>query len=158
MTQISQKSKIIFGALVVSCAVAAFGLKIGDSRAQSSGLSGKYGCLENSNAVPVQAPYTGTSVYMNTMVYADFDTRTYASTSSVTDRFNQTGASQSISNMSGTFTLETGPITGSYTMRLTGGGGATVTLIPVNSGNTVLYATANLGTGTLPSTGVCQKI
>ncbi|MBU3596221.1 hypothetical protein ICN10_07365 [Polynucleobacter sp. 86C-FISCH] len=158
MTHISQKSKFIFGALAFTCGVAIFGMKINDSRAQTSGLSGKYGCLENSNAVAVQAPYTGSEVFMNSMVYVDFDARTYASTSSVTNRFNQAGASQSVSNISGTFTVATGPITGSYTMRLTGGGGATATLMPVNSGNTLLYATANLGTGTLPSTGVCQKI
>lgn len=156
MTQISQKSKIVFGALVISCAVAAFGLKIGDSRAQSSGLSGKYGCLENSNAVPVQAPYTGTSVYMNSMIYVDFDSKTYESSSSITERFNQSGASQSTTNSSGTFTLSSGPITGTYTIRTSGGGSSTVML--VNSGNTLLYASANLGTGTLPSTGVCQKI
>lgn len=158
MIQITQKPKIIFGALVVSCAVAGFSLKISDSRAQSLGLSDKYGCLENSNAVAVQAPYTGSAVHMNSMIYVDFDTKTYASTSSVTNRFNQASTSQSVSNMSGTLTIATGQITGSYTMLVSGGGGATVTLMPVNSGNTILYATANLSTGTLPSTGVCQKI
>lgn len=158
MNHIFQKSKFIFGALAITCGVAIFGMKINDSRAQTSGLSGKYGCLENGNAVPIQAPKAGGSVYINTMVYIDFDAKTYSSSSAVINSFNQNGANQTISNMSGRLTVSTGPIPGSYSMVVDGGLGDTVTLMPVNSGNTVLYANASTGSGSLPSTGVCQKI
>jgi hypothetical protein len=158
MIKISKGSKFIFAAVAISCGAAIFGGKITESRAQTSGLSGKYGCLENGNAVPIQAPKAGSSVYMNTMVYIDFDAKTYSSSSAVINSFNQNGANQTISNMSGRLTISTGPITGSYSMVVDAGLGDTVTLMPVNSGNTILYANASTGSGSLPSTGVCQKI
>jgi hypothetical protein len=147
----------VAASLIIGVAIGALAAhKIPESKAQSSALSGKFGCVINSNATGfLQATGIG-NAFTNTLGIFDFDLRTAVGISSVVDNFNQGAAALSNFNESSSIAVNAGPFAGSYTV--TTSGGAIYSLVPVNSSNTMLVSKANTGPGTLPETGVCQKI
>ena len=149
--------KVVIAILVV-IGVATFAYKIPETKAQvSPALTGKYGCLGNSNAAPYMISNQGNNVYMNFIGIIDMDTRTASGTASVTSNFNAANTTQSndvVSDM--TFTMAQGPFPGSYTV--TYSSGAIDTVVLVNSGNTILSKSVTTGPGTMTETSVCQKI
>lgn len=149
--------KVVIAILVV-IGVATFAYKIPETKAQASPvLTGKYGCLGNSNAAPYMISKQGGDVYMNFIGILDMDTRTANATNSVTSNFNAANTTQSNDVLSDiTFTMAQGPFPGSYTVTFSSGG--IETMVPVNSGNTILSKSVKTGPGTMTDTTVCQKI
>jgi hypothetical protein len=149
--------KVVIAILAV-IGITTFAYKIPETKAQTSpALTGKYGCLGNSNAAPYMISKQGQEVWMNFIGIIDMDTRTANGTSSATSNFN---AENTIQNnyvtTSATFTIVQGPFPGSYTV--TYSSGAIDTFVPVNSGNTILSKSVKTGPGTMTDTTVCQKI
>lgn len=130
--------------------------KIPETKAQSSGLSGKYGCISNSNSAPYLQKYTGFNFYMNSAGFFDFDTKKITASQSVASNFNTGGISLSNDDFTIDFTITSGPISGAYTMTISGG--SSLIVIPVNSGNTLLLKSITTGPGAIADTGMCQKI
>lgn len=154
--QINLSPKLV-AVMVVLIGIATFAYKIPETKAQASPtLTGKFGCVINSNATGfLQASGIG-DAFTNTLGIFDFDLRTAVGISSVVDNFNRGTAALSNFNESSPISITTGPFAGSYT--LTTSGGVIYSLVPVNSSNTMLVSKANTGPGGLPETGVCQKI
>ncbi len=156
--QINFNTKVIAAALIALGSIVLI-QKIPETKAQSSniaGLTGKYGCLINTNATPYLKAYETGNVYMNNIGIIDFDSRTVNATASVASNFNSLNTSLSNDIFSTTFTLTAGPFTGSYTATFASGG--IDTFVPVNSGNTILGKSSKTGTGTITETYVCQKL
>ncbi len=130
--------------------------KIPESKAQASALSGKFGCVTNTNATGFLQTNNIGDAWTNTLGIFDFDLKTAIGVSSVTNSFNQANPTLSNYDESGNITVVSGPFSGSYTV--TTSGGAIYTVVLVNSGNTLLVTRANTGGGKLPETGACQKI
>jgi hypothetical protein len=149
--------KVVIAILAV-IGITTLAYKIPETKAQTSpALTGKYGCLGNSNAAPYMLSKQGGDVWMNFIGIIDMDARTANATSSVVDNFNAAGTSQSNDVMSGaTFTIAQGPFPGSFTATFSSGG--IDTWVPVNSGNTILSKSVKTGTGTITETSICQKI
>lgn len=154
--QINFNSKVIAAVLIAVCAIALVN-KIPETKAQSSAITGKFGCVSNTNAAPYLIAKAGQDAWINNLAHLDFDTRVASVTESVVSNFNQSGTSQrnDVSN-NVPFTLSTGPITGSTTLTFSAGG--VVAFIPVNSGNTLLWVAIKTGRDHMTNTGVCQKI
>ena len=159
MSQVSLNINLnprVVAALLVVALLIGVAYKIPESRAQSSSISGKFGCITNTNSTGfLQAGNIG-DAFTNTLGIFDFDLKTGVGISSVTSNFNTNNASLRNFNESSSFTLVSGPFAGSYTLTFSAGG--IYTVIPVNSGNTLLVNFARTGPGILPETGVCQRI
>jgi hypothetical protein len=158
--QINFNPKVIAAALIALGSIVLI-QKIPETKAQSSniaGLTGKYGCLANSNATPylkTKENFNG-SVYMNNIGIIDFDSSRANATASIAVNFNSLNTNLSNDVVSTTFTLTAGPFTGSYTATFAAGG--IDTLVPVNSGNTILGKSSKTGTSAMTETYVCQKL
>lgn len=134
-----------------------FAFKIPETKAQSSAITGKFGCVTNTNATPYLVSKAGQNAYINNLAYLDFDSRTGDVTESVLSNFNTSGTSQRNDISTNiTFTVTSGPITGSSKITFSGGG--IIAVIPVNSGNTLLWVSFQTGGDHMANTGVCQKI
>jgi hypothetical protein len=154
--QINFNPKVVIAILAV-IGITTLAYKIPETKAQTSpALTGKYGCLGNSNAAPYMISKQGGDVYMNFIGIIDMDTRTANVTNSVTSNFNAANTTQSNDVVSNTFTMAQGPFPGSYTVTFSSGG--IETMVPVNSGNTILSKSVKTGPGTMTDTTVCQKI
>ena len=154
--QINFNPKVVIAILAV-IGITTLAYKIPETKEQTSpALTGKYGCLGNSNAAPYMISKQGGDVYMNFIGIIDMDTRTANVTNSVTSNFNAANTTQSNDVVSNTFTMAQGPFPGSYTVTFSSGG--IETMVPVNSGNTILSKSVKTGPGTMTDTTVCQKI
>jgi hypothetical protein len=147
----------VVAALLVVALIIGLAYKIPESKAQSTGITGKFGCVTNTNATPYLVSKVGQDAWMNNLAYLDFDTNSGSVTESVVSNFNSAGTSQrNIITSNITFTVATGPITGSSKVTFSGGG--VIALMPVNSGNTLLWVAFQTGGDHMTNTGVCQKI
>ena len=145
-------------AMMVLIGVAALAYKIPETKAQSSTvITGVFGCIENSNATPYLEAKKTQDAWMNRLAHMNFDTNTISVMYSINTNFNSNGTAQRNETGSTTFTVTTGPITGSYTVTYPATGG-TITVMPVNSGNTLLYIDSKTGPDHMSNTGVCQRI
>ena len=154
--QINFNPKVV-AALLITGLILGLAYKIPETKAQSSTLTGKFGCISNTNTAPYLVAKAGQEAWVNGLSYVDFDAKTISDISAVTTNFNVTQTSQRndiTSNMS--FIVTTGPITGSYTITLANG--SLYTMMPVNSGNTLLSVTSKTGQDHMVDTGVCQRI
>jgi hypothetical protein len=154
---ISFNPKVLIAILAV-IGVATYAYKIPETKAQSSSaISGKFGCVSNTNATPYLESKTGQDAWMNNLAYLDFDARSGSVTESVLSNFNSMGTSQrNVITNNVSFTVTSGPITGSSKVTFLGGG--EIALMPVNSGNTLLWISFQTGRDHMTNTGVCQRI
>ncbi len=152
--QINFNPKVVaFLALAALLGILAY--KIPETKAQSSAFTGKFACITNVNALPFLTAKNNQTAFISSLAIIDFDTKDVSSTITSVARFNTNTASQQSTEVSGTFTVTSGPITGAYTITFSVGG--VYVFAPVNSGNTFLFKTKEAGDA-LPETGVCQKI
>jgi hypothetical protein len=153
--QINFNPKVVVAAFLALGAIALV-QKIPETKAQaSSALTGKFACITNANALPFLTAKNNQTAFISSLAIIDFDTNASSSTITYVTRFNTNAASQQSDEVSGTFTVASGPITGTYTITFSVGG--VYVFAPVNSGNTALFKTKELGDA-MPETGVCQKI
>lgn len=152
-------AKIVAGFIAIA-AVGVVGLKIKETHASVSNLTGSCGMLFYKNMSGFDAyNATQTNTYGGSMIVVNFDAGTYSSSSVNIANYGQSNpvATQS-AVASGTFTQATGPLTGSYTLTLNTTPATTINLLAVNSGNTFLVQFIPSTAGSTPATGVCQKV
>jgi hypothetical protein len=157
--QINFNPKVV-AAILVAIGMATLLDKIPETKAQASpAITGKFGCILNTNPVPYLTQRTNTYAFINQMSVVDFDARTINGTISNVIGFNTMSAVNQNDEGSATFTISSGPFSGSYiiTSVVPGGGIGTYITVPVNSGNTILIKSREEGNA-LPETGVCQRI
>ena len=152
--QINFNPRVIVS-LVVVALIGTLAYKIPETKAQSSAITGKFGCILNTNPLPYMTAKTNTTAFINQMSIIDFDTRTINATISNVLRFNSMTASNNNDEATASFSINSGPFSGAYTLSPSGGG--MYVLVPVNAGNTLLIKTKEDG-AVIPETGVCQKI
>lgn len=152
--QINFNPKVVVSFLIVAL-IGALAYKIPETKAQSSALSGRYGCILNTNPLPYLTQRTNTYAFINQISVVDFDTGNINGTIANVLNFNTTRAVNGNDDVTGTFTISAGPYSGALTLNSNGGG--IYIVVPVNSGNTLLIKSKEEGTE-IPETGVCQKI
>jgi hypothetical protein len=112
--QVNFNPKVVAAALVALGAIALV-QKIPETKAQtSSALTGKFGCILNTNPVPYLTQKTGTYAFINQMSVVDFDARTLNGTISDVIGFNTMSAENQNDEGSATFTISAGPFSGSF--------------------------------------------
>jgi|LakMenEpi03Aug12_release.lakeMendotaPanAssembly.Ray.scaffolds.fasta_scaffold410747_2 hypothetical protein len=153
--QINFNPKVVVAALLAIGAIALVP-KIPETKAQaSSAITGKYGCIMNTNPLPYLTQKTNTYAFINQISMMDFDARTINSSISNALAFNTAGTTNQNDEVSGAFTIASGPFSGAFTISPALGGSYIV--VPVNSANTLLIKSREEG-NQIPETGVCQKI
>jgi hypothetical protein len=153
--QVNFNPKVVVAALVAIGAIALV-QKIPETKAQtSSALTGKYGCIMNTNPVPYLTQRTNTDAFINQISVMDFDARTINASISNVVNFNTTRVVNQNDEVSSAFTISSGPLSGAFTIAPALGG--SYIAIAVNSGNTILIKSREEG-NQIPETGVCQKI
>jgi hypothetical protein len=159
MLQINFNLKVVASLFVGLIIGALMTHKIPESKAQSSSITGKYGCIENVNSLPYVTAFTGRSqtTYLNALYSMDFDTGIKSGVQTTINNFN--GSSPTRSNESGSlsFTVNPGPVAGMIQINNSSGGYNT-TFMAVNSGNTLLGVDTQTETNGQPMNIVCQKI
>lgn len=153
---INFRSKFFFLLMAVLCGLTIFSYKITESKAQTTSLSGRFGCMSNTNFVPVVPHFTGFNGYTNAVGIYNFDNLTYSGNETIVANFNTGNPIQSNVTNSGAMVVTAGPFSGSF--RVTLDTGIKAIFVPVNSGNTIFSISANEGPGTQQQTTVCQKI
>jgi hypothetical protein len=141
---------LIIGALVTQ--------KIPESKAQSSSITGKYGCITNVNSLPYVTAFTGRpeTTYLNSLYLVDFDARTLNGVENTINNFNGSSPRRNNEIGSMSFTVNPGPVVGM--LEITNAYGQSTLLMMVNSGNTLLGIDIQTGVEGQPSNIVCQKI
>jgi hypothetical protein len=153
--QINFNPKVV-AAILVAIGMVTLLYKIPETKAQASpAITGKFGCIMNTNPVPYLTQKTNTYAFINQLSVVDFDSRTINSSISNVLAFNTAGTTNQNDEVSGAFTSTSGPISGAFT--LTPALGGSYIVVPVNSGNTLLIKSREEG-NQIPETGVCQKI
>jgi hypothetical protein len=148
----------VVAAVLIVIGIATLAYKTPETKAQASpALTGKFGCIGNTNTVPYLVAKAGQEAWVSSISYFDFDARLGSNIAAVTTNFNASGTSQRndiSTNIS--FTVSAGPITGSYTINFPWG--SSYTMMPVNSGNTLLSVSSKLGSDHMVDMSVCQRI
>jgi hypothetical protein len=156
--QINFNPKLI-AAMLVAIGIATLAYKIPETKAQASpALTGKFGCMLNTNPLAYLAERTGTYAFINQIGVVDFDTLT--SNFSITNvlNFNTVRATNQNDEVTASYSIVPGPFAGAFTITARSEGNtADYILIPVNSGNTLLIKSRIEGKE-IPDTGVCQRI
>jgi hypothetical protein len=153
--QINFNPKVMVAAFIALGGIALV-QKIPETKAQaSSALTGKYGCIMNTNPLPYLTQRTDTYAFINQISVVDFDTRTINSSISNALAFNTLRTTNQNDEVTGAFTSSSGPFSGAFTIAPALGG--SYIAVPVNSGNTILIKSREEG-NQIPETGVCQKI
>lgn len=156
--QINFSPKVI-AVMMVLIGIAAFAYKIPETKAQASpAITGKFGCIMNTNPVPYLTQRTNTYAFINQMSVVDFDARTINASISNVIGFNTMSAVNQNDEVEGRFTISSGAFSGSFIITSVGSeGSGTYIMVPVNSGNTILIKSREEG-NVIPETGVCQRI
>jgi hypothetical protein len=156
--QINFNPKLMVAMLVV-IGIATLVYKTPETKAQAStAITGKFGCIMNTNPVPYLTQRTNTYAFINQMSVVDFDARTINASISNVLAFNTTRVVNQNDEVSAVFTTTPGPFAGSFIITsVNQEGNGTYIIVPVNSGNTILIKSREEGSE-LPETGVCQRI
>jgi hypothetical protein len=153
--QINFNPKLMVAMLVV-IGIATLVYKTPETKAQAStAITGKFGCIMNTNPVPYLTQRTNTYAFINQIGVVDFDARTINASISNVLAFNTAGTTNQNDEVSGVFTITSGPLSGAFT--ITSANGGSYIVVPVNSANTLLIKSREEGSE-LPETGVCQRI
>lgn len=155
---INFRSKFFFLLMAVLCGLTIFSYKITESKAQTTSLSGRFGCMGNTNFAPVVPKFTTFDGYTNGVSIVNFDNRTFSGTETIVANFNTGNPIQSnVTTNTASIVITDGPFSGSFYVTIPSTG-SRIIILPVNSGNTIFTISANEGPGTIQQTSVCQKI
>jgi hypothetical protein len=153
-------AKIAAG-LIAIAAAAGVGMKVKESHATVSNLTGSCGMIFSKNMSGFDTyNNTQTNTYGGAMMMVNFDTGTITSSSVNISNYGQSTVLASQNAVTTTsFTQAAGPLAGSYVITINSTPVTTVNLLAVNSGNTFLVQFIGNGiVGTAPATGICQKV
>ena len=154
-------AKIAAGLIAVAAA-GGVGMKVKESHATTTALTGQCGMLFSSSFAGMDAKLAnGGSVTVGTnfLVLMDFTAGTLDMQKVNIQNYGNTAtATAAAQHATLTFTQAAGPVAGSYQLTLNDGSSSIVNILPVNSGNTFLVQYVGSGGGSVPGNGVCQKV